>query len=960
MRYSLSMEGAPHILIVDDDADTIFLIREHLHEHFPGALISEAHDGEEGLARVRASTPDVILMDVRMPKMDGWATCRALKADPATASIPILMMSGLHRNAPDRARGLDSGADAYLCKPFEADELVAQVRVLLRIRRHEAQLARHREELAAQLDQRTAELRASESRFRILFEHSPDAMFVESAEGIVLDANEAAARLHEMTRKELVGKSVLDLVPPGHRDVVKRDFPKWFTGGLSSYEGYSYTQSGRIVPVEIKSSRLEYDGKPALLLTVRDSTDRPHLEDRQSATTQGLRAVVEIADELIAAPDVDTVYRRAVELARERLGLERAAIFLADGQRVRATYGTDMNGQITDERSHVIPMDELWKERFRLRGLNEPRWSLSLEPLQNWRNGQMAPRGQGWVAITPIQTARKAVGVFCNDSAITKAPFDPVKQEIVAVYASLIANIIERKTAEAERALLATALEQSAESVVITDVHGTITYVNPAFETITGYSREEAIGKNPRILKSGKMDERHYDAMWKTLQGGEVWTGHITNRRKDGRLYEAEQVISPIKNHAGEITGYLAVSQDVTRAMELELALRQSQKMESIGRIAGGVAHDFNNLLTSILGFARLIRETLEADHVCRPDVEEIIKSGERAARLTRQLLAFGQKQVVQMQALNLNDVVRQMHHLLRRSIGEDVELVAQLDEQLPSVEADSGMIEQIITNLAVNARDAMSAGGVLTVQTSSVNVDEARVATQKGIAPGRYVCLAVRDTGIGMTEEVRQQIFEPFFTTKPKGQGQGLGLSTVYGIVRRCKGFIEVDSVPGKGSEFRIFFPVLDQAADEIASNARVAAMRGNETILVVEDEGSVRRLTVRGLTNLGYRVLEASHGGEGLHVFHRHEGRIDLVLSDVVMPIMGGPEMVEQLRKHAPDTPVMFMSGFTDDMKLSGVHMNHSAALILKPFTMEALASEIRRLLDHPRPLDTSVSAP
>lgn len=960
MRYCPMMEAVPHILIVDDDADTILLIREHLHDHFPGARISEARDGEEGLTRARASTPDIILMDVRMSKLDGWTTCRALKDDPVTASIPILMMSGLHRDASDRARGLESGADAYLCKPFEADELVAQVRVLLRIRRHEAQLARYREELAEQLERRTAELRASESRFRILFEHSPDAMFVESAEGVVLDANEAAGRLHEMPHRELIGKSVLDLVPPGHRDVVKRDFPKWFSGQLNTYEGYSYTQTGRIVPVEIKSSRLEYDGQPALMLTVRDSTDRPQMEERQSATTQGLRAVVEIADELIPAPDADTVYRRAVELARERLGLERAAIFLADGQRVRATYGTDMNGRTTDERSHIIPMDDQWRERFRLRALNEPRWSLSLEPLQDWRNGHMAPRGQGWVAITPIQTARKAVGVFCNDSAITKAPFDPVKQEIIAVYASLIANIIERKTAESERALLATALEQSAESVVITDIHGAITYVNPAFETITGYAREEALGKNPRILKSGVMDARHYDVMWKTLRSGEVWTGHITNRRKDGRLYEAEQVISPIKNPGGDITGYLAVSQDVTRAMELEQALRQSQKMESIGRITGGVAHDFNNLLTSILGFARLIRETLEADHVCRPDVEEIIKAGERAARLTRQLLAFGQKQVVHMQALNLNDIIRQMLPLLRRSIGEDIEMVAALEENLPSIEADSGMLEQIITNLAVNARDAMPGGGTLTFRTAVLEIDEARLETLKGILPGRFVCLSIHDTGVGMTDEVRHQIFEPFFTTKPKGQGKGLGLSTVYGIVRRCRGFIEVETAPLKGAEFRLFFPVVDHAADEIPGESRGPATGGTETILVVEDEGSVRRLTVRGLTNLGYRVLEASHGGEGLHVFNRYEGRIDLVLSDVVMPIMGGPEMVEQLRKRAPDLRVLYMSGFTEDMKLEGVHVNQAAALIVKPFTMESLAAEIRRLLDGPRSLDTTGSAP
>ncbi len=944
------MDKLHHILVVDDDADTRMLVRSQLSARFPDARISEAHDGESGIARARELNPDVILLDVCMPACDGWATCARLKADAVTARIPILMMSGLHRDAADRTQGLESGADAYLVKPFEADELAAQVRVLLRMREYQAQLERQRESIQVELDRRTAELRASEARFRVLFERSPDPMFVESEDGIVLDANEAAARLHDIPRAEMVGMSVLDLVPPGHRDVVRRDFPKWFSGQLDQYEGYSYTRGGRIVPVEIKANRIEYDGKPALLLTVRDSTDRPQMEDRQSATVQGLRSVVEIADELIAAPDVDTVYRRAVELSRERLGLERAAIFLADGQRVRATYGTDMSGRITDERNHVIPMDEQWRERFRLRASNEPRWSLSLEPLQDWRNGHMAPRGQGWVAITPIQTAHKAVGVFCNDSAITKTPFDPVKQEIVAVFASLIANIIERKMVESERALLATALEQSAEAVVITDVHGTITYVNPAFEAITGYSRDEAIGKNPRILKSGNMDARAYDEMWKTLLRGDVWAGRITNRRKDGRLYEAEQVISPIKSGTGEIRAYLAVSQDITRALELEQAVRQSQKMESIGRLTGGIAHDFNNLLTSILGFARLIRDTLESDHVCRPDVDEIIRSGERAARLTRQLLAFGQKHVVQMQALNLNDAVRKIDPLLRRSLGEDVELVAQLDGKLPSVEADPGMIEQVLTNLALNARDAMPNGGTLTFMTRVAEISPERVASRKGARPGRHVCLAVRDTGVGMTEEVRRQIFEPFFTTKPKGQGQGLGLSTVYGIVQHCRGFIEVDTSPGKGAEFRLYFPVVDDAAQDIVETSPERVCSGVETILVVEDESGVRNLAVRGLAKLGYKVLEATHGGEGLNVFNRNDGRVDLVVTDVVMPIMGGPEMVEQLRKQKPDLRVLFMSGFTEDMKLDGVRVSQSAALLLKPFTIEALACEIRRLLDTP----------
>lgn len=943
------MPSRPRILIIEDNADLQQLLRRYVTHHFPEAELSAESDGERGLTRARAEKPDVLLLDMQLPTRDGWSICRELKSDPTTRSVCILMMSAVNKSAADRAQGLELGADAFLTKPFEEDELVAQIRVLLRVKETEAQLRLYQQNLEDQLQQRAAALADSEASFRLLFEQSPDAMFVEDESGVVIEVNEAAVRLHEMPREALIGKNVLDLVPPAHREVVRRDYPKWFAGGLTKIEGYSYSSSGRIIPVEVKASRLVYGGKPALLLTVRDTTDRTNLDDRQHTTMQGLRAVVEIADELIACSDVDAVYRRAVELSRQQLGLERAAIFLSDGHRVRATFGTDMRGHVTDERSHVIPMDDLWRERFRLRSQSEPRWSLSFEPFQDWEDGHMKPRGQGWVAVTPIQTARQAVGVFCNDSAITKAPFDPVRQEIVAVFSSLLANIIERKHAEAERARLATALEQSAEAVVITDVQGTINFVNPAFERITGYTASEAIGQNPRMLKSGRVTNEVYASMWNTLGRGEVWTGHITNRRKDGRLYEAEQVISPIKSASGEITGYLAVSQDVTRAMELEQALRQSQKMESIGRLAGGIAHDFNNLLTGILGFARLVNDILGPGHECRPDMEEIIKSGERAARLTRQLLAFGHKQVIQMRPLDINGIVGRIDELLRHSLGADIELVTEEAASLPSIEADPGMIEQILMNLAVNARDAMPRGGKLYIRTSFEHVDAARIAGKPGLSPGPYVCLTVRDTGAGMKDYVKQHAFEPFFTTKDKEQGRGLGLSTVYGIVKHCRGFIELQSEAGKGTTFHIFFPSVDArpASDAIATPAPVGD--GNETILVVEDEGSVRKLVVRALMERGYRVLEASHGGEALNVYQQCNGAIDLLLTDVVMPIMGGPELVAHLRELRPDLRVLYMSGYAENQHLQGVGSSTSGALILKPFTIETLSTEVRRMLDY-----------
>lgn len=879
----------------------------------------------------RLKQADVVILDGEGLSDGGAEWCRRLKG---LAAVPLLLRADHHVDE----------ADGFLKPTADAVELLAQIRLLLRLKRRDEEVRRQEAKLQQELDKRILALRETEHRFRLIFENSPDAVFVESDQGIVLDVNPAACRLHGMSKDRLVGIHVTELVPPSQREAVIRDFPLWFSGALQLHEGYSYTSDGRIIPVELRASRIEYRDQPALLLLVRDISERRSGEDRRTATVQGLRAIVDIADDLIACPDMDALHRQAVELARSRLGLERAAIFLSDGRNVFGTFGTTMDGETSDERSHRVTMDELWRERFRLRGLNEPRWSLSLEPMRNWHEGTMQPHAQGWVAVTPIQTASKSMGVFFNDSAITRATFDPVRQEIVAVYCSLLANIMERKAAESERSRLAVAVEQSAEAVLISDLNGTITYVNPAFERITGFQASEVLGLNPRILKSGRHDLAFYERMWAKLCAGEPWTGRITNRRKDGMLYEAEQTTSPIRDSKGTVVGYLTVSQDVTRSIQMENELRQAQKMDSIGRLAGGIAHDFNNLLTGILGFTKVIQEDLGPGHPSRPDLEEIVQAGERAAKLTRQLLAFGHKQVLQIQPLDLNAVMLRLDSMLRRTLGENIELVTEAADRGRCVEADPGLIEQVIMNLALNARDAMPQGGKLVVRTDLVEMGDSEAVAHPEIKPGTFVLLSVSDNGCGMTEVVKQQAFEPFFTTKEKGRG--LGLSTVYGIVRQFGGFVEMDSAPGLGTEVRLYFPAC-AARPRPAQEPEVKAVAsGGETILVVEDEGTVRRLALRMLKGLGYHTLEARNGDEGLNVYEQHAAVVDLVLTDVIMPRMGGPEMVSRLREKNAAVKVLYMSGYTDDARLDG--LQKGASLILKPFTLDSLSTEIRRVLN------------
>jgi two-component system cell cycle sensor histidine kinase/response regulator CckA len=374
----------------------------------------------------------------------------------------------------------------------------------------------------------------------------------------------------------------------------------------------------------------------------------------------------------------------------------------------------------------------------------------------------------------------------------------------------------------------------------------------------------------------------------------------------------------------------------------MENELRQAQKLDSIGRLAGGIAHDFNNLLTGILGFTKVVMDDLGPEHAARPDLEEIIRAGERAARLTRQLLAFGRKQVLQIQPLDLNTVVMNMDQILRRTLGEHIELVTMTAPGLRSAETDSGLMEQVIMNLAVNARDAMPRGGTLTLRTANVQVGEEMTARHPDAAPGEYVLLHVQDTGVGMTDDVKAQVFEPFFTTKEKSKGSGLGLSTVYGIVKQCRGFIELESQVGKGTEFRLYLPSVNVQPQSVETPAETAPRGGGETVLVVEDESMVRQLAVRGLKGLGYQVLEARNGDEALSVVEKLEGPLHLVLTDVIMPRMGGPELVENLRHKLPGLRVLYMSGYTEDIRMDGIHVANAASLILKPFTLEALAVE------------------
>jgi PAS domain S-box-containing protein len=509
-------------------------------------------------------------------------------------------------------------------------------------------------------------------------------------------------------------------------------------------------------------------------------------------------------------------------------------------------------------------------------------------------------------------------------------------------------DITDLKRAQEAHARLSTAVEQSAESIVITDASGTIVYTNPAFERSTGYTSAEALGQNTRILKSGQQDAEFYRQMWAVLGRGEVWRGRIVNRKKDGTLFNETATISPVRDAAGNLVNYVAVKRDVTNEMLLEQQLLQAQKMEAIGRLAGGVAHDFNNLLGVITGYGEIVHRRLPDQDPLKGKVEQILKAGERAAGLTRQLLAFGRKQVLQPKVLDLNSLVSNMQTMLPRVIGEDVELVTVLEPRLGSVMADPGQIDQVLMNLVVNARDAMPEGGRITIETRNADLDEGYAATHAPLRAGPHVMLAVTDTGSGMDEATRARIFEPFFTTKGVGAGTGLGLSTVYGIVKQSEGYVWVYSEVGVGTTFKIYLPRIDEEARHGEEEAPGALLRGAETVLLVEDEASLRHMITEILQSNGYSVLVARDGVEALQEAAAHAGRIQILVADVIMPGMTGPRVADVLALSRPEMRVLFISGYSDEAVtrhgLAGPHRS----FLSKPFGTETLLRAVRESLD------------
>ncbi|MEN8141030.1 MAG: PAS domain S-box protein [Thermodesulfobacteriota bacterium] len=521
---------------------------------------------------------------------------------------------------------------------------------------------------------------------------------------------------------------------------------------------------------------------------------------------------------------------------------------------------------------------------------------------------------------------------------------------LIMVAAMALWRFIELSKVRAGQERLSHAIDQASESVVITDLQGTILYINPAFEKLTGYSRAEAIGQNPRVLKSGKHDQAFYKEMWRTLLQGKVWKGHLTNRRKDGSLFEEEATISAVTDKHDKLTNFVAMKRDVSREVSLEKQLRQAVKLEAIGTLAGGIAHDFNNILASILGYGEMAKVQLSPEDPAAEDIDLVLKAGKRAKNLVKQILAFSRQDEVVFSPLHVQLIVKEALKFLRSSLPATIEIEGEIDSYCRPILGDPVQVNQVILNLCANAKLAMAeSGGVLTVSLSEVEVTDSKaIAHCPQLQNGVYLDLLVGDTGCGMDQATQVKIFDPFFTTRDIGAGTGLGLSVVHGIIKQHQGEITVASQPGEGAIFHVYLPII---AEEAANEPQVSpgdVLGGSERIMVVDDEAPIVGVLRRLLGNLGYRVTGFTSSVEAMAAYGAAPDDFDLLITDMTMPGLTGMALAQKVHALRPEMPIILCTGYGEDLDHDEFESHGIAELILKPVLARPMAESIRKVLD------------
>jgi two-component system, cell cycle sensor histidine kinase and response regulator CckA len=770
-----------------------------------------------------------------------------------------------------------------------------------------------------------------------------DSVIVTDLAGIVTYWNKGATKLFGWSADEMLGRHYADRFDEPMRSWIRGQIASRAEGIDWDGEFEDYRHDGTRVWIDSRVRRItdQHGTAVGILAIARDITERKKRDRERAEQFRVAGFVREVSLGLVRESTVRAMLQACAAAMVDHLGAAFARVWTYEPTdavlHLQASAGlfTQLDGADTRLPLGTLKVGVIAQTR-------QPHLTNDVDSDPRVADREWAAR-EGLVAFAgyPLIVDDRLVGVL---AMFARQPLSEVVLEALGSVAYAIAGAVQRKRSEATATLLNAIVEGSEDAILSVGLDGTITSWNDGAEQLYGYAADEVIGKTVEVFLTPREAEEVHGQLHSLQRGDRIGTIDAQRTRKDGRVVHVTLSMSPIRDAAGRLVGASAIARDVTDRKRLEEQFRQAQKMEAVGRLAGGVAHDFNNLLTIINGYTQEL-----LDNPRGPDaaamLQQIATAGERAAALTHQLLAYSRRQMLKPEVIDLNALVTDAGSMLRRIIGEDIDLVTRLDPRVPRVKADRGQLNQVLLNLCVNARDAMPTGGALTIETRAATLDATSAATLN-MAEGAYARVTVSDTGCGMDAEVLSHIFEPFFTTKPMGQGTGLGLATVYGIVQQSNGCIAVQSEPQRGSSFDMYLPAC--WAREVAVYVDDAPRRGTETVLLVEDESALRRLAERALTRAGYTVLAASHGPEALALAASYPRRIDLLLSDVVMPGMSGREVADRLRARDPALRVLFVSGYSEELVERHGISQARAAFLQKPFLPRDLTRAVREALD------------
>lgn len=748
--------------------------------------------------------------------------------------------------------------------------------------------------------------KAIEQRYRKLFEQSPLAYISSSLSGEIIAVNQTVLSTFGYSPEQLIGKKLTDFFTPASRKLFLDHYGRFIKGEYFSGTDYQVIKAdGKVATITVTAALIKNDnGEPVNVQT--------------------------IAVDVTAQRQVETRIQESEE--KYRLLFERAPLGFVH---------YDTNFKVTACNTYYCRMMEVNKEKLIGFDLNTLRDKKVVPVLKKALLGETG----NWMGEYESTITRKKLFISLRTAPLYKG------QGKVKGGLAIIVDRSSQKKAEADKKLLLSAIDQTTETVVITDTKGVIEYVNPAFEQVTGFTASEALGKTPGILKSYRHDSDFYRKMWQGLVEGQVWKGKITNKRKNGEYLEEDMTISPVRDRDGVITNYVAVKRDITREITLEKQLHQSQKMEAIGTLAGGIAHDFNNILSAILGYAQLVDMKMAKNGLERRDIRQIITAGNRAADLVKQILTFSRKAEEEFRVVQLQGIIRDALKLLRSSLPTTIQLRQVIPQDCGAVRADPVQIHQVLMNLCANAKQAMDGRqGELVVRLAEVKSGAGALSEQPiQLAPGRWLELQVSDTGEGISPDILQKIFDPFFSTRKNKGGTGLGLSVVHGIVKNHGGEITAVSSEGKGTTFYVYLPMV--SGEDVQDDPECIIHKpatGNESILVVDDEPLLVDVMKRMLTGCGYTVHGFTDSSKALQWFKQPGNRVDLVVTDMTMPQLTGEELAKDMLAVRPEIPVILCTGYSEIIDAEQAKKSGISRFITKPVENWVLAGTIREVLD------------